>query len=137
MFDPTRGIDVGTKHELYLLMRDFADAGGSILFHSTEIAELVHLCDRVLVLYGGRVAAGARGRRRSTEEAHHARRAGRGGAGCRAWRRERRRAVVARPPPQAAGAGAPSRRCSIACAVFVALFALADAITPGRSAISS
>ena len=38
-------------------MRDFAEAGGAILFHSTEIPELVHLCDRVLVLYDGRVAA--------------------------------------------------------------------------------
>ena len=41
LFDPTRGIDVGTKHELYRLMRDFADAGGAVLFHSTEIPELV------------------------------------------------------------------------------------------------
>ena len=57
LFDPTRGIDVGTKHELYLMMRDFTDAGGAILFHSTEIPELVHLCDRVLVLYDGRIAA--------------------------------------------------------------------------------
>ena len=56
MFDPTRGVDIGTKHQLYLLMRRFADAGGSILFHSTEIAELVNLCDRVQVLYAGRVA---------------------------------------------------------------------------------
>ena len=38
------------------MMRRFADAGGSILFHSTEIAELVNLCDRVMVLYAGRVA---------------------------------------------------------------------------------
>jgi len=57
LFDPTRGIDVGTKHELYILMRAYAEAGGSILFHSTEIPELVHLCDRVLVLYGGRIVA--------------------------------------------------------------------------------
>ena len=56
MFDPTRGVDIGTKHQLYLMMRRFADAGGSILFHSTEIAELVNLCDRVMVLYAGRVA---------------------------------------------------------------------------------
>ena len=55
LFDPTRGIDVGTKHELYLLMRTYVEAGGSILFHSTEIPELVHLCDRVIVLYGGRL----------------------------------------------------------------------------------
>ena len=57
LFDPTRGVDVGTKHQIYLLMRDFADAGGSILFHSTEIPELVNMCDRVLVMYEGRIAA--------------------------------------------------------------------------------
>lgn len=57
LFDPTRGIDVGTKHELYLLMREFAEAGGAVLFYSTEISELVHLADRVMVLYGGRVSA--------------------------------------------------------------------------------
>ncbi|SFJ74109.1 ribose transport system ATP-binding protein [Bosea sp. OK403] len=57
LFDPTRGIDVGTKNEIYALMREFTAAGGSILFHSTEIPELDHLCDRVLVLYEGKVAA--------------------------------------------------------------------------------
>lgn len=57
LFDPTRGIDVGTKHELYEMMRDFVTAGGSILFHSTEIPELVHLCDRVLVMYSGKLVA--------------------------------------------------------------------------------
>lgn len=55
LFDPTRGIDVGTKHQLYDLMREFTAAGGSILFHSTEIPELVHLSDRVAVLYEGRI----------------------------------------------------------------------------------
>src|SRR5690606_14988129 len=57
LIDPTRDIDVGTKHELYVMMRNYVEAGGSILFHSTEIPELVHLCDRVLVLYDGRIAA--------------------------------------------------------------------------------
>ncbi len=57
LFDPTRGIDVGTKHELYVLMRAYADLGGAILFHSTEIPELVHLCDRVIVLYAGHTVA--------------------------------------------------------------------------------
>lgn len=56
LFDPTRGIDVGTKHQLYDLMRAFADEGGSILLHSTEIPELVHLSDRVGVLYEGKIA---------------------------------------------------------------------------------
>jgi ribose transport system ATP-binding protein len=57
LFDPTRGIDVGTKNELYRLIRAYADAGGAVLFHSTEIPELVHLADRVMVFYAGRVAA--------------------------------------------------------------------------------
>ena len=61
LFDPTRGIDVGTKSELYALIRDFADAGGAVLLHSTEIPELVHLCDRVSVLYEGSVAAKLQG----------------------------------------------------------------------------
>lgn len=55
MFDPTRGVDVGTKHEIFMLMREFAQAGGAILFYSTDIAELVNLCDRVIVMYRGRI----------------------------------------------------------------------------------
>jgi len=57
LFDPTRGIDVGTKHEIYALMQEYAAAGGAILFYSTEIPELAHLAHRVLVLYRGRIAA--------------------------------------------------------------------------------
>jgi ribose transport system ATP-binding protein len=53
LFNPTRG----TKNELYRLIRAYADAGGAVLFHSTEIPELVYLCDRVLVCYAGRVAS--------------------------------------------------------------------------------
>ena len=55
LYDPTRGIDVGTKHELYGLIRRYANAGGAVLFYSTEIAELANLADRVAVMYGGRV----------------------------------------------------------------------------------
>jgi len=57
LFDPTRGVDVGTKHQIYLMMRAFADAGGAILFYSSEIPEIVNMCDRVSVMYGGRVIA--------------------------------------------------------------------------------
>jgi ribose transport system ATP-binding protein len=56
MFDPTRGVDVGTKHDIYVLMRDYAAAGKGILFYSTDIPELVNVCDRVVVLYRGKVA---------------------------------------------------------------------------------
>lgn len=61
LYDPTRGIDVGAKAEIYALMRKFADKGGTILFYSTEIAELVHLADEVTVLYRGRAAASFKG----------------------------------------------------------------------------
>jgi ribose transport system ATP-binding protein len=55
LHDPTRGIDVGTKQEIYQLIRRLADNGAGILFFSTELSELVGLCDRVLVLYEGRI----------------------------------------------------------------------------------
>ena len=53
--DPTRGIDVGTKQEIYALLRRLADAGAAIVFYSTDYAELIGCCDRVLVLYDGQV----------------------------------------------------------------------------------
>jgi ribose transport system ATP-binding protein len=53
--DPTRGIDVGTKQELYQLLRDLADSGRSILFYSTDYDELIGCCDRVAILYSGRI----------------------------------------------------------------------------------
>ena len=68
LFDPTRGVDVGTKHEIYLLMREFADAGGSILLYSTDVLEMVKLCDRVAVMYAGNVRA-TFANREITEEA--------------------------------------------------------------------
>ncbi|MBV9749781.1 MAG: sugar ABC transporter ATP-binding protein [Acetobacteraceae bacterium] len=60
LYDPTRGIDVGTKAEIYGLMRRFADEGGTILFYSTDIPELVHLCNEVVVLYRGEIRAALR-----------------------------------------------------------------------------
>jgi ribose transport system ATP-binding protein len=55
LYDPTRGVDVGTKRQIFDLMRDFAAGGGAVLFYSTEIAELEHLSDRILAIYDGRV----------------------------------------------------------------------------------
>jgi ribose transport system ATP-binding protein len=57
LFDPTRGVDIGTKHEIYLLVHDLAAAGKTILLYSTEVSEIVNLCDRALVLYRGHLAA--------------------------------------------------------------------------------
>jgi len=53
--DPTRGIDVGTKQEIYELLRKLADAGTAIVFYSTDYDELIGMCDRVLILYDGRI----------------------------------------------------------------------------------
>ena len=61
MYDPTRGVDVGTKAEIYAMIRAYARAGGAVLFHSTDVPELVNLCDEVRVLYRGREAAALSG----------------------------------------------------------------------------
>jgi ribose transport system ATP-binding protein len=56
LYDPTRGIDVGAKQEIYDLMRRLADEGHGILFFSTDLAEIVGLCDRAFVMYEGAFA---------------------------------------------------------------------------------
>src|SRR5215470_4671400 len=53
--DPTRGIDVGTKQEIYQLLHRLADSGAAIIFYSTDYDELIGCCNRVLVLYDGAV----------------------------------------------------------------------------------
>jgi ABC-type sugar transport system ATPase subunit len=59
--DPTRGVDVGAKREIYRLIRDLADSGRTVLFRSTELPEIVGLADRILVLYRGRLVVEANG----------------------------------------------------------------------------
>jgi len=53
--DLTRGIDVGTKQEIYALLRQLAAGGATIILYSTDYDELIGCCDRVLVLYDGAV----------------------------------------------------------------------------------
>jgi ribose transport system ATP-binding protein len=55
LHDPTRGIDVGTKQEIYALMRSLADSGIGLLFLSTDQSEIANMCDRALVMYEGRI----------------------------------------------------------------------------------
>jgi ribose transport system ATP-binding protein len=57
LIDPTRGIDVGTKQEIYKLLRDLANDGLAILLYTTDYDELIGLCDRALVMYDGRINA--------------------------------------------------------------------------------
>ncbi|MDP9483942.1 MAG: sugar ABC transporter ATP-binding protein, partial [Chloroflexota bacterium] len=54
-FDPTRGIDIGTKQQIYTLLRDLADAGAAVLFYTSELKEIALICDRVIVIFGGRL----------------------------------------------------------------------------------
>jgi ribose transport system ATP-binding protein len=56
-YDPTRGIDVGTKRQVYALMRRLADQGAAILYYSSELGELPLVSDRVLTLYSGQITA--------------------------------------------------------------------------------
>ncbi len=59
--DPTRGIDVGTKQEIYRLLRQLADAGAAILFYTTDYEELIGCCDRIAVMYDGRIVRALEG----------------------------------------------------------------------------
>ena len=56
-FDPTRGIDVGTKYQIYRLLRELADAGSSVLLFTSELPEISLVCDRAIVLFGGEIVA--------------------------------------------------------------------------------
>jgi ABC-type sugar transport system ATPase subunit len=55
--EPTRGIDVGAKAEVHKIIADLADEGVAILMISSELPELLHVCDRLLVMHEGRLTA--------------------------------------------------------------------------------
>ncbi len=55
MDEPTRGIDVGAKYEIYLLMKQVAEAGGSIIFISSELPEVLNMSNRVITISEGRI----------------------------------------------------------------------------------
>jgi ribose transport system ATP-binding protein len=56
-FDPTRGIDIRTKNQIYVLLRDLAEAGAAIVLYTSELKEIQLVCDRVIVIFGGEVVA--------------------------------------------------------------------------------
>ncbi len=56
-FDPTRGIDIGTKGQIYVLLRDLAAAGAAVLLYTSELKEIQLACDRAIVIFGGEVVA--------------------------------------------------------------------------------
>ncbi len=57
LYDLTRGVDVGTKADIFQLMRDLAARGYAILFYSADMQELIHVADRIMVLSDGTVTA--------------------------------------------------------------------------------
>jgi ribose transport system ATP-binding protein len=54
--EPTRGVDVGAKVEIYQLMNEITAAGGAVVMVSSELPEVLGMSDRILVMSGGRVA---------------------------------------------------------------------------------
>ena len=66
--EPTRGIDVGAKAEVHKIIADLADEGVAILLISSELPEILHVADRVLVMHEGRITANFL-RSEATEEA--------------------------------------------------------------------
>ena len=66
--EPTRGIDVGAKYEIYQLILDLANNGKTVLMVSSEMPELLGVCDRIVVMSGGRVAGEVDARNTTQEE---------------------------------------------------------------------
>lgn len=56
-FDPTRGIDIRTKHQLYPLLRELAASGAAILLYTSDLGEIQLACDRAIVIFAGEVVA--------------------------------------------------------------------------------
>lgn len=66
--EPTRGIDVGAKYEIYQLIIDLANKGKTVVMVSSEMPELLGVCDRIVVMSGGRVAGEVDARSTTQEE---------------------------------------------------------------------
>ena len=66
--EPTRGIDVGAKYEIYQLIIDLANKGKTVIMVSSEMPELLGVCDRIVVMSGGRVAGEVDARNTTQEE---------------------------------------------------------------------
>ena len=68
MDEPTRGVDIGAKQEIYRLMEELAERGVAILFVSSEMEEVLSMSDRVLVMHEGQIT-GELSREQLSEEA--------------------------------------------------------------------
>ncbi len=70
--DPTRGVDVGTRSEIHRLIRELAESGSTVLLTSSDDRELAEVCDRVYILYRGRVVTELTGDDIDEEKIAHA-----------------------------------------------------------------
>lgn len=71
--EPTAGVDIGAKSEIIELIRDVADEGKGVLFVSSELTELMAVCDRIIVLFDGRITRSLMRRDiKAEEELQHA-----------------------------------------------------------------
>ena len=118
-FDPTRGIDIRTKRDIYLLLRELAAAGAAVLLYTSELEEIQLACDRAIVIFGGRVVdeiAGPRPTRRrccARRTASAGRDDRRGGASDRSDRPCRRpRTAAPRSPASAVRRGRQAPGCA-------------------------
>lgn len=66
--EPTRGIDVGAKYEIYKLINELAENGKAVIMVSGELPELIGVCDRICVLSGGRIAGEVDAKNTTQEE---------------------------------------------------------------------
>jgi ribose transport system ATP-binding protein len=57
LHEPTQGVDIGARKQIFALIREATDTGCSVILASLEYEDLAHLCDRVLVFQGGRVTS--------------------------------------------------------------------------------
>jgi ribose transport system ATP-binding protein len=65
--EPTRGIDVGAKYEIYKIINNLVDAGKSVIFISSELPEVINMSDRLLVIHGGRIKGELSGNEKTAE----------------------------------------------------------------------
>ncbi len=100
--EPTQGVDVGARAEIYRILRQVADAGASVVIVSSDIRELEGLCDRVVVFSSGQVVAELRGDRVREDAIAHA-----------MLTSTRRRNEAARAAAASAGAGTSARMAAL------------------------
>lgn len=66
--EPTKGIDVGAKEEIYNLINDMTDQGISVILITSEMPELMAMSDRIIVMHRGRITAEFKGGQVTAEE---------------------------------------------------------------------